>query len=477
MKNLRKRLACLLLSALLLIGCLPVTALAAENGFILVVEAGGKLVIAPEYISCTVGQTAAQALSASGHTFTGLDTGMISAIDGVTGNFTRSDENGNYDLSVSAASIGYLRFSEDMDSKPSDGLKQLMTAMADYKKKGSDVQAAAKKEYDTARDLFVGINSESAKTLASNLNDAVRNYENTLTGEHYAVRFTDGSAAYSDDNYPGVSITAVNAYGKQWTDDGDGVLELPKGDYTFCVEQAGLRVEGKITVSAAATVSAELPQSEWLITDTFRVSGSFGEETNKDNKFTDEEWQLGQWSDREVTVPVLDTFTGSVYTYAEYDTGLLSEIPTLTAIYTLASTGERMEKALAFQSLTSGAYSVLSRGAAGNTVIYRLSSKSEDGYTYSQDYTVNFARVPTLASIRVEDQIGVDQAASIPFAPDTMEYTYKVLDTVTAVTITGQPLENGYTVTVGGKNAANGVTVDVSGETVIPVTVSANGYS
>ena len=477
MKNLRKRLACLLLSALLLIGCLPVTALAAENGFILVVEAGGKLVIAPEYISCTAGQTAAQALSASGHTFTGLDTGMISAIDGVTGNFTRSDENGNYDLSVSAASIGYLRFSEDMDSKPSDGLKQLMTAMADYKKKGSDVQAAAKKEYDTASDLFVGINSESAKTLASNLNDAVRNYENTLTGEHYAVRFTDGSAAYSDDNYPGVSITAVNAYGKQWTDDGDGVLELPKGDYTFCVEQAGLRVEGKITVSAAATVSAELPQSEWLITDTFRVSGSFGEETNKDNKFTDEEWQLGQWSDREVTVPVLDTFTGSVYTYAEYDTGLLSEIPTLTAIYTLASTGERMEKALAFQSLTSGAYSVLSRGAAGNTVIYRLSSKSEDGYTYSQDYTVNFARVPTLASIRVEDQIGVDQAASIPFAPDTMEYTYKVLDTVAAVTITGQPLENGYTVTVGGKNAANGVTVDVSGETVIPVTVSANGYS
>ena len=85
-QNLRKRLACLLLSALLLIGCLPVTALAAENGFILVAEAGVKLVIAPEYVSYTAGQTAAQALSASGHTFTGLDTGMISAIDGVTGN-------------------------------------------------------------------------------------------------------------------------------------------------------------------------------------------------------------------------------------------------------------------------------------------------------------------------------------------------------------------------------------------------------
>lgn len=419
-QNLRKRLACLLLSALLLIGCLPVTALAAENGFILVAEAGGKLVIAPEYVSYTAGQTAAQALSASGHTFTGLDTGMISAIDGVTGNFTRSDENGNYDLSVSASSIGYLRFSEDMDSKPSDGLKQLMRAMADYKKKDSDVQAAAKKEYGTARDLFVGINGESAKTLAASLNDAVKNYENSLNGQRYPVRFTDGSAAYSDANYPGVSITAENAYGKQWTDEGDGVLELPKGDYTFRVEQSGLRFGGKITVSAAGAVSGKLPQSEWLITDTFRLSGSYGGETNKDNRFTDEEWQLGDWSDREVTVPVPDTFTGSVYAYAEYDTGLLAEVPTLTAIYTLASTGERMEKALAFQSLTSGAYSVLARGAAGSTVIYRLTSQGEDGYTYSQDYKVNFARVPTLVSIRVTDQKGVDQAASVPFTPETV---------------------------------------------------------
>ena len=476
-QNLRKRLACLLLSALLLIGCLPVTGFAAENGFILVAEGGGKLVVEPEYVSYTAGQTVAHALSASGHTFTGLDTGMISAIDGVTGNYTRSDENGNYDLSVSAASIGYLRFSEDTSSKPGDGLKQLMRAMADYKKKDSDVQAAAKKEYGTARDLFVGINGESAKTLAASLNDAVKNYENSLTGQRYPVRFTDGSAAYSDANYPGVSITAENAYGKQWTDDGDGVLELPKGDYTFRVEQSGLRFGGKITVSTAATVSGKLPQSEWLITDTFRLSGSYGGETNKDNKFTDEEWQLGDWSDREVTVPVPDTFTGSVYAYAEYDAGLLAEVPTLTAIYTLASTGERMEKALAFASLTSGAYSVLARGAAGSTVIYRLTSQGEDGYTYSQDYKVNFARVPTLVSIRVTDQKGVDQAASVPFTPETVAYPYKVLDTVTAVTVTGQPLEKDYTVTVDGQNAANGVRVPVSGETVIPVTVSANGYS
>ena len=476
-QNLKKRLVCLLLSALLLIGCMPMAASAAENAFILVVEAGGKLIVAPEYVSYTAGQTVAQALSASGHTFTGLDIGMISAIDGVTGNFTRSDENGGYDLSVGAASIRYLRFSEDTSSKPSEGLKQLMRAMADYRTKDADVQAAAKKEYNTARELFVGIGSESAATLAADLTDAVAGYEGSLTGQHYPVQFTDGAELYSDANYSGVSVTAQNAYGKQWTDDGDGILQLPEGDYSFCVEQDGLRFEGKITVSGAETVSAELPWAQWLKTDGFRLSGSYGEETNREHKFTDEEWQLGVWSDREVTVPILDTFTGAVYTYAEYDTELLPELPTLTAIYSLASTGERMEKKLVFSSWNSAAYSVLTRGAVGNTVIYRLASEGENGYTYSQDYTVQFARIPTLASIRVEDQSGADQAASVSFTPENTKYTYKVLDTVTAVTVTAQASEESYSVTVNGKNAADGVVVDISGETVIPVTVSANGYS
>ena len=476
-KNLKVRLACMLLSALLLIGCIPATAFAAGGSFILVAEAGGRLVIAPEYVSYTAGQTVEQALSASGHTFTGLDAGMISAIDGVTGNFTRSDENGGFDLSSAASSIGYFRFSENTDSKPSEGLKQLMRAMADYRQKSSDVQAAARDEYNSARELFVGVSSESAKTLADSLNQAVRDYESALSGEKFRVTFTDGADNYSETNYPGVSVTAENAYGKQWTDDGDGILQLPAGSYTFRVEQEGLSFGGSLTVSAAATVTAELPWTPWLKTDSFRLSGSYGAETNEEHRFTDGEWQLIDWSDRQVTVPVLDTFTGSVYTYAEYDTDLLTELPTMTAIYSLANSGEKMEKSIAFSSWNSGAYNVLNRGTVGNTVIYRVSSQGADGYTYSQDYTVNFTRVPTLASIRVVDQSGVDQAASIPFDPETTRYTYKVLDTVTSVTVTAQTTEEGYTVAVNGQNAAEGVTVNISGNTTIPVTVSANGYS
>ena len=152
--------------------------------------------------------------------------GQVTAIDGVSGNFTRSDQNGGYDLTTPASSVTHYCFSErsSSESKPTEGMKQLMTAMADYLEKEEDVRKAAKSAFDTAKSSFVGISSEDAKTFAYELNKAISDYEATLSGTQYAVSFTDGSQNYSEENYPGVSITAVNTYGKQWTDDGDGQL-------------------------------------------------------------------------------------------------------------------------------------------------------------------------------------------------------------------------------------------------------------
>ena len=84
-----QRMLILLISFLLVAGFLPTTARAEETAagkFILVAEAGGKLVIAPEYIAYRTGQTIGEALEASNHTFTGLDMGQITAINDVTGN-------------------------------------------------------------------------------------------------------------------------------------------------------------------------------------------------------------------------------------------------------------------------------------------------------------------------------------------------------------------------------------------------------
>lgn len=482
-----QRMLTLLLLLLLVVGFLPTTARAEESAagkFVLVAEAGGKLVIAPEYITYAQGQTIGEALEASGHIFTGLDMGQVTAIDGVSGNFTRSDQNGGYDLTTPASSVTHYCFSErsSSESKPTEGMKQLMTAMADYLEKEEDVRKAAKSAFDTAKSSFVGISSEDAKTFAYELNKAISDYEGTLSGIQYAVIFTDGSRNYSGENYPGVSITAVNTYGKQWTDDGDGQLDLPKGSYTFRVSHDGLSVSGKIDVTSDVTVNAALPTDLWLKLDSFRLSGSYGPETNEENKFSDGEFQLNSWNGRTITVPVFDSFVGAVYTYAEYNKEVLTEVPSLTVVYTLKNTtADSVEKNIPFESLNSGAYSVLAKGAEGNTVIYRVSNVGADGYTYAQDYTVVFERIPTLSSISVigteEDGTTLDQAATTAFNGTVSEYTYKVLDAIKSITVTAVPLVDHYEITVNGQSANEGITLPISGETVAELQVSANGYT
>ena len=63
----------LLLAIVMVAGLLvtPVRAAESENRFVLVAEAGGKLVIAPEYVSYAEGSTIKDALVNSGHSFTG----------------------------------------------------------------------------------------------------------------------------------------------------------------------------------------------------------------------------------------------------------------------------------------------------------------------------------------------------------------------------------------------------------------------
>ena len=469
----------LLLALVMLAGLLvmPARAAEAENRFILVAEAGGKLVIAPEYVSYEAGSDIKEALGNSGHSFIGLDMGIVTAIDDVTGGYTRSDQTGSYDLTIPASGVTHYRFSENISgSQPSEGLMLLMTAMADYLEKDADVQSAARDAYKKAYNAFVGITSDNAKLYAQELNQAMAEYEATLQGTKYTVSFTNGGVLCSAARYSGISITAENAFGKVWTDEnGDGKLELPQGSYRFHVVFDGLHAWGEVAAPEEESVALTMPDKElWLDTGSFRLSGSYANGT--ESKFEDSEFTLGTWKDRSVTAPVLDSFTGAVYSYARFNKSKFSEanLPTLTAVYTMKNAaGTRMEKDIAFESYSSGAFSVLSAEAEGNTVIYRISSLEADGYTYAQDYTVTFDRIPTLKSVSVVDQSGTDLAAMELFRSDVSEYTYNVLDSVTSVTVNAVPSGSDYRVSVG-DGTSN--TVSVSGDTAVKVTVEANGY-
>ena len=478
-KKQRTGLVGLVLAIVLMAGFLAVPARAAEpeNRFVLVADAGGKLIFAPEYVSYEPEWTIKEALGNAEHEFTGLSEGIVTAIDDVAGSFTRSDQNGSYDLTTMASAVTHYRFSETSgSSQPSEGLMLLMTAMADYLEKDEDVRSAAKEAYKKAYQAFVGITSENAKLYAGELNAAMQEYEDAQNGEKYSVSFQDGGKLCSVSNYAGLSLTAANAYGKTWKDDnGDGVLELPMGSYTFHVAWNGLHVQGAVEVSQQQTVTFSFPKdAHWLNTETFRLSGSYD---GKERSFEDSEFALGSWTGRQLTVPVLDTFSGAVYAYAEFNNKIFSEekLPKLTAVYTMRNAAAtKTEQDIAFESRSSGAYSVLAAESRGNTVIYRISSEGADGYTYAQDYTVTFERIPTLKSLSLCDQAGTDQAATDVFRGSVTSYDYNVLDTVTAVTVSAVPFGSDYQVSV--DNAVDN-TVAINGETVVTVRVAANGYS
>ena len=469
MRKLCRKLAGLLL-AVLVCSLLPTAQAAApDNRFVLVAEAGGRLVIAPEYVSYETGLNIGQALSAADHTFDGLADGQVYAIDGVVGSFTRSDQTGSYDLAKPASEVTHYRFSENIGtSQPSEGLMQLMTAMADYLLEDADVQKAAKAAYDTACAGFVGITSEAASACAGDLTKAVAAYKASIAGSTFRVGFS----GFTEAAYPGISITAENLHGKIWSDDGDGVLTLPTGTYTFRISWDGLHVEGRLTVDGSdLTVHAEFPSGTWLETDSFALSASYGKGDEEKVGFDENVFPSGAWNGRELTVPVKDTFVGTVYTYAVYDKTM-----SMTAIYTNTD-GEQMAEALACGSKVTGATSVLARGGQGNDVIYRISAADSNGYILSQDYTVHFTRIPTLTGIAVTDQNGRAQAATEQFADDKTEYVYKVLDTVKSLKLKPVGLDSGYTILVNGQNAADGAEVTVGGEMAVTVEVLCGTYS
>ena len=471
MKKVRgKSIISFMLALLMMVCYTPLSAFAATAGrFILVAEADGKLIVAPEYVEYTENQTVGEALVTSGHDFYIGDDGVIYEIDGVSGNFRRSDEDDEYDLSKAASEVSYYRFTEEEKYSVTSGLQQLMTAMADYLLEDDDVKNAAKSEYDTAYSQFVGIDSKSAKTLASELNKAIEDYKAVINGPQYAVTVKNDSNVYSD-----IDFTMENEQGKVWKEnDSDGKLEVPAGRYTFTVKKDGNTITGSLDVEADSVINVSVPKSNWIDTDKFRLSGSYDALNETDGNFEDDEFILGEWTDRSVTVPVTDTFTGTVYAYIERT----DKNTTITSEYSVY--GKTVYCDIAPESYVSGSPEALKRGANGNTVIYNITKIGADGYTYSQQYTVKLDRVPTLSSISVSDQENTDQAATEPFEAKKNKYTYKVLDEVTSVNVNAKPLNSAYTVTVNGKDSSNNEKVEIplkNSTTEIEITVAYGEY-
>lgn len=485
-----KRIGAWVLSLLLLLELFPGMALAVEGekSFYLAAQTADKIVILPERIRFSGECTVAQALAQSGHDFSGIESGMIDAIDGVAGNYTRSDELGNADLQAQVRSGQIVYFSEGEDYQPSVQRVELIKAIADCRQEASDVQAAAKQAYDAAVAAYLNASDVQAKNLSDALREAVRSYKEAQSGAAYELHFSDGEGAYTQERYPGIRIQATNPYGKEFTDeDGDGVLSLVPGSYTFEINCGGRGIRGDVEFSGTQTISTALPSEEWMLTDRFQLSESY-DDGFLENRVT----TLAYLGDGRFSAAVPDSFSGALYTWIEFDSQLSWQTPpTLTAIYSSALTGLEIQKELVFSSQSSSVPQALALGGEGNVLTYRMATTNADGYEIYRDYTLTLQRIPTLQSLVVAavDAKGntTPQASVESFSPEQLHYTYKVLDTVKTLKITAVTqgsYAQGYTVTINGQSVPEGesamvdLQVDDSGNLQeIPVEVRCGDYT
>ena len=435
----------------------------ASGYFYFSAETANKLLIAPTRIAFTDGQTIRQALYASQYSFVESNSsGFITTIEGVNGNYTYGSTPDGVSIDSAANTVTHFRFSEATNSTPSSGLQTLMQVMADYLTEDADIRNAAAKEYQTALNGYLNVTSETAQSCAAAITAKIEAYQNAQNTK-YSVTFS----GFSGSDY---TVSAVNDYGKRFEDTGHtGTLQLPAGGYTFYVRQGNRMVSGKITVSGAMTVSASLPTGDWFKENSLQISSGY------DADF-DANCYAYTLTDHTATVQVPDSFTGRLYPYFKLSTsGTGAKVK---AVYTDVS-GAAREKDIPAESNATSIDNVLSRGAAGNTVILRASKSGSDGYTQSVDLTLQLDRMPTLGSLRVTNAAGTAQAATESFSSTKTEYTYKILDSEQVLKIYPTATVSGSSITVNGNalDTDGSATVTISSNTTVTVAVSSGNYT
>ena len=478
-----RRLLPLMLLAALLCALLCVTAGAAdtERPFLYYAASDDShLIGVPEKLYFDEGMTIREALQASRHEFTGIDQDMVTAIDGVDASFFRGDELGAFEFDAAARSGQFFCFSTS-ENFLTENRQALIRVMAEYLEKPDDVQKAARQAYDRACEKYTD-SDQTVLTLRENLEEAIKSYEDAQTKDGFAVRFTDADGrAYSQSNYPGIAIMAMNEYGRTLTDDdADGSLQLVSGSYTFSVVQDSSRIDGRITVDGEKTVSASLPAGDWM--PLLRVSLSSGEED-----FAAAELTVTK-EDHTMRVVVPDTYaSGVVYVYTDYDRETFSAAPSLYAYYTQTDGGVVSPDVnvpvsrQSWRSYVASINRIISSGATGGTVVYRVGTSDENGYTLSQEYTLQISRALSLSKLRVLDEGGRVQSATEVFSPALRTYTYQIFKSTAAVQIVPAAFRSAYTICVNGEEMTGSLfRLETPGDTtqaVLTLTDPETGYT
>ena len=448
------------------------TELTDANSFLLFAGTNVEVLIAPERVPYQPNQTVREALLAlqnreeTPHTFDGLETvnGFVTAIDGVSANYSRSDDKGSFDLEQRADSVGaflFLTAYDTLNEETASALCALGRAMLAWQEaEKPQMQKFARQEYDAAaKALTVKKTADELTALSTALTErmeAYTQYENAET-KPLNVRFLglDGQLLTE------YTFTAADPYGNEKTFTNE-LPALAAGNYTFTLT-SGLNgasgamtvaEDGSVTVADQTLTTLRIPQGvAWMAQPVLRsVNGGDAAE----NRYPMEQ------DGTVALVPDAVGTTGGLYLYGVPGADLESKTyqwngskVALYAMYTDVN-GKKIDKSRSWESTHQALVDLLTAGTQGGAL--RLEARADiDGYTVYQAWELKIARTPTLSGLSVLAG-GVDQ--KLDFSGTTMEYACVV---TTESVVLRPACADGYTVTV------NGSQLDADGTYTLPL--------
>ena len=468
--HLGNRLLSVLLTFLMLLSLLPSAALAADTQQIaLMAVTQDGFLIKPEYVTYHSGDTVKDVLKKSGHTFSGIDSGYITAVDGTTDNFSIHYDEDGYKLDQSADGLTAIWFTTNSDQSHGANLQKLAANMAVYNTATNGLKdyKAAQEAYDAAVKGFYAATDTKAKTLNDALFSAIDKHAKFLEGKTtpLTISATMGGEAIT----PGEAVF-TSEFGTVVTVKNTNTVDLIPATYTFDLSDGEFRhVRGTLEVKEGTTLTAQLPAGQWIKSVGIGIDNywkTYGEMPKQDVTAA------------EGTYLIPDHAYNSLYPYFEPGDGVDT-----TNIRVYKAGDPNGNKARSWKSKADALTDSVERNSLKNADVVCEARLKGDGYEQYQTYTLHLIRTPSLSGLAAADSVsGLTLSPTYDRATDT----YTVVTSQDQVKITPTALCSGAAITVAGKSTQSGSPVAVnladceqdSGKKyLIPVVLTANGHS
>ena len=469
--HLGNRLLSVLLTFLMLLSLLPSAALAADTQQIaLMAVTQNGFLIEPEYVTYHSGDTVKDVLKKSSHTFSGIDSGYITAVDDTTDNFSIHYDEDGYKLDQSADGLTAIWFTTNSSQSHGANLQKLAANMAVYNTATNGLRdyKAAQEAYDAAVKGFYAATDTTAKTLNDALFSAIDKHAKFLEGKTtpLTISATMGGEAIT----PGEAVF-TSEFGTVVTVKNTNTVDLIPATYTFDLSDGEFRhVRGTLEVKEGTTLTAQLPAGQWIKSVGIGIDNywkTYGEMPKQDVTAA------------EGTYLIPDHAYNSLYPYFEPGDGVDT-----TNIRVYKAGDPNGNKAHSWKSTADALTDSVERNSLKNSDVVCEARLKGDGYEQYQTYTLHLIRTPSLSGLAAADS--VSGLTLSPVYANTTD-TYTVATSQDQVKITPTALCSGTAITVAGKSTQSGspVTVNLadckqdSGKKnyLIPVVLTANGQS